>query len=203
MSKNRDLCDTFNKELFGAEMEALGFQYFYKHRFIKIINDEIMIWFGQIPHFVYTCKPVLAIVPLFTDPFVMIDYSDDFIEGYWPYNISIDRLERSMRFGETVYKERYYMKPIFWDTEDGERTYSNIRKKIFKEDKEMFHTIVEPIIKRITNLETAVKEIIWVDYILSRVWDTQKQPPVPDNYGGRLKEHGIEDFYVYYKMYEQ
>lgn len=201
MSKNMDLCDVFAKELLGAEMEALGFQYFYKHRFIKIINDEVMIWISLLPEGAYWYRPLMSIIPLLIDPFEMIDMDGN--TGANESNIlttHIDMLEQNLQFKEKGMPERLYMMPPYWF--GGEKSYQPYHEATTMEDVKLIHNLYEPVIKRITNLETAIKELLWLCYIRARGGTQQKQPPIPENVESIFIRSFSHYFCIYYRLYD-
>ena len=190
--------DAYAQETFGERMAALGFTTFQYHRWYKLIRDEVLLSFGLVPYN-GLFNMLISIQPTF------MPYLDSFMTE------KLESLPYVMRVQDTPNK----MQDWRHDSRSVHYIFScddlHLTKWTRYTVEEIFGQVVEPMLRRITNVRDAVMEIQWWTFVYYRRYDCSKQaserewrPPTVENYK-LLREpvNVVFNQYCFFRMYEE
>ena len=190
--------DAEAQEIFGERMAALGFQTFKYHRWYKLICDEVLLSFGLVPYN-GSFDMLIGIQPTF------VPYLDSFMTE------KLESLPYVMRVQDTPNEMQNWRR----DSRSSYCIFSCDELYLTKwaryTVKEIFGQVVEPMLRRITNVRDAVMEIQWWTFVNYRRYDCSQQaserewrPPTVENYEPlREPVNIVFNQYCFFRMYEE
>lgn len=190
--------DAEAQEIFGERMAALGFQTFKYHRWYKLIRDEVLLSFGLVPYN-GSFDMLIGIQPTF------VPYFDSFMTE------KLESLPYVMRVQDTpneMQNWRRDSRSVYCIFSCGDLYLTKWTRYTVEE---IFGQVVEPTLRRITNVRDAVMEIQWWTFVNYRRYDCSKQaserewrPPTVENYK-LLREpvNIVFNQYCFFRMYEE
>ncbi len=190
--------DAEAQEIFGERMAALGFTTFKYNRWHKLIRDEVLLSFGLVPYD-GRFEMLIGIQPTF------VPYLDSFMTE------KLESLPYVMKVQNTPNKMQDWRR----DSRSVHCIFScgdlHLTKWTRYTVEEIFGQVVEPMLRRITNVRDAVMEIQWWTFVNYRRYDCSQQaserewrPPTVENYK-LLREpvNIVFNQYCFFRMYEE
>ena len=190
--------DAEAQKILGERMAALGFTTFKYHRWYKLIRDEVLLSFGLVPY-KGSFDMLIGIQPTF------VPYLDSFMTE------KLESLPYVMRVQDTPNEMQKWRR----DSRSSYCIFSCDELYLTKwarySVKEIFGQVVEPMLRRITNVRDAVMEIQWWTFVNYRRYDCSQQaserewrPPTVENYK-LLREpvNIVFNQYCFFRMYEE
>ena len=190
--------DAEAQEIFGDRMAALGFTTFKYHRWYKLIRDEVLLSFGLVPYN-GSFDMLIGIQPTF------VPYLDSFMTE------KLENLPYVMRAQDTPNEMQDWRR----DSRSSYCIFScgdlYLTKWTRYMVEEIFGQVVEPTLRRITNVRDAVMELQWWRFARYRRYDCSQQspggewrPPTVENYEPWGEQvHIIFNQYCFFRMYEE
>ncbi len=190
--------DAEAQKILGERMAALGFTTFKYHRWYKLIRDEVLLSFGLVPY-KGSFDMLIGIQPTF------VPYLDSFMTE------KLESLPYVMRVQDTPNEMQNWRR----DSRSSYCIFSCDELYLTKwaryTVKEIFGQVVEPMLRRITNVRDAVMEIQWWTFVNYRRYDCSQQaserewrPPTVENYEPRGEPvHIVFNQYCFFRMYEE
>lgn len=190
--------DADAQEIFGERMAALGFTTFKYNRWHKLIRDEVLLSFGLVPYN-GSFDMLIGIQPTF------VPYLDSFMTE------KLESLPYVMRVQDTPNKMqdwRHDSRSVHYIFSCGDLHLTKWTRYTVEE---IFGQVVEPMLRRITNVRDAVMEIQWWTFVNYRRYDCSQQaserewrPPTVENYK-LLREpvNIVFNQYCFFRMYEE
>ena len=190
--------DAEAQEIFGERMAALGFQTFKYHRWYKLICDEVLLSFGLVPYN-GSFDMLIGIQPTFV-PYLG-SFMTEKLESL-PYVMSVQDTPNEMQNWRHDSRSVHYI----FSCDD-----LHLTKWTRYTVEEIFGKVVEPMLRRITNVQDAVKELQWWMFVMCRQynWDQQVSGgkvrlPTVENYEPRGEPvHIVFNQYCFFRMYEE
>ena len=190
--------DAEAQEIFGDRMAALGFTTFKYHRWYKLIRDEVLLSFGLVPYN-GSFDMLIGIQPTF------VPYLDSFMTE------KLESLPYVMRAQDTPNEMQDWRR----DSRSSYCIFScgdlYLTKWTRYTVEEIFGQVVEPTLRRITNVRDAVMELQWWRFARYRRYDCSQQspggewrPPTVENYEPRGEPVNIVfNEFCFFRMYEE
>ena len=190
--------DADAQEIFGERMAALGFTTFKYNRWHKLIRDEVLLSFGLVPYN-GSFDMLIGIQPTF------VPYLDSFMTEKLeslPYVMRVQDTPNEMQNWRHDSRSVHYI----FSCDD-----LHLTKWTRYTVEEIFGKVVEPMLRRITNVQDAVKELQWWMFVMCRQynWDQQVSGgkvrlPTVENYEPRGEPvHIVFNQYCFFRMYEE
>lgn len=190
--------DAEAQEIFGERMAALGFTTFKYNRWHKLIRDEVLLSFGLVPYN-GSFDMLIGIQPTF------VPYLDSFMTE------KLESLPYVMRVQDTpneMQNWRHDSRSVHYIFSCGDLYLTKWTRYTVEE---IFGQVVEPTLRRITNVRDAVMELQWWRFARYRRYDCSQQspggewrPPTVENYEPRGEQvHIIFNQYSFFRMYEE
>ena len=190
--------DADAQEIFGERMAALGFTTFKYNRWHKLIRDEVLLSFGLVPYN-GSFDMLIGIQPTF------VPYLDSFMTEKLeslPYVMRVQDTPNEMQNWRHDSRSVHYI----FSCDD-----LHLTKWTRYTVEEIFGQVVEPTLRRITNVRDAVMELQWWRFARYRRYDCSQQaserewrPPTVENYEPRGEQvHIIFNQYCFFRMYEE
>ena len=199
----KEIVDAYAQETFGERMAALGFTTFKYNRWYKLIRDEVLLSFGLVPYKGFFSM-LLGIQPTFAQH---LDYfmTETIGANPLPYVLSADDMLLEMQYWRHGPDSRHVHRGNFV------AMYGFFVPEELQVVKEIFDRVVEPTLRRITNVRDAVKELQWWIFVRYRQYDCYRQVsggewrlPTVENYelrGGPVNI--VFNEFCFFRMYEE